>query len=189
MTDIRQQLITAYRQYTGCSEIEAERAVAATEVAAIERATAHLMRTADEVGGMEIRFQKRIRELLGVVKRLRAEADGRKAYAEDLKAHISNQAHHMDRLIAMYERGWEEHMRFHLLHDDGTCETLPCADWCYACKLDRLRADTEDWKKWESAARGACMRLAELTGYPAVLPLLQAGRYDEAITAIQQSNN
>lgn len=32
------------------------------------------------------------------------------------------------------------HMQFSLAHPDGTTEQLPCADWCYACRLERAEA-------------------------------------------------
>lgn len=39
------------------------------------------------------------------------------------------------------ERGMETHMRFGVLNRDGTVEELPtCADWCYACRIERAES-------------------------------------------------
>ncbi|MFC8676732.1 hypothetical protein ACFUEN_29105 [Streptomyces griseorubiginosus] len=37
---------------------------------------------------------------------------------------------------AFIERGMDTHMQFSVLHPDGTTEQLPCADWCYACRIE-----------------------------------------------------
>ncbi|MFI0768594.1 hypothetical protein ACH4TQ_27460 [Streptomyces sp. NPDC021218] len=44
------------------------------------------------------------------------------------------------RWLAFIERGITEHMQFGLLHPDGTTEQLPCADWCYACRVEKAEA-------------------------------------------------
>ncbi|MFE4697255.1 hypothetical protein ACFRIC_09195 [Streptomyces sp. NPDC056738] len=44
------------------------------------------------------------------------------------------------RWLAFIERGMDTHMQFSVLRPDGTTEQLPCADWCYACRIER--ADT-----------------------------------------------
>jgi hypothetical protein len=43
-----------------------------------------------------------------------------------------------DLLRGMIERIGTQHMRFGVIQADGTTEMLPCADWCYACKAERL---------------------------------------------------
>jgi len=40
---------------------------------------------------------------------------------------------------AIVERGFTQHMQFSLIKPDGTTEQLPCADWCYACRLKRAQ--------------------------------------------------
>ncbi len=71
--------------------------------------------------------------------------------ADDVRAKVAaleqavEQQHSADnaRLVAMIERGYEQHMRFGVIDADGTTQMQPCADWCYACKLEQLRADLE----------------------------------------------
>ncbi|NEW74980.1 hypothetical protein [Streptomyces rhizosphaericus] len=46
----------------------------------------------------------------------------------------------MKRWLAFIERGITEHMQFGLIHPDGTPEQLPCADWCYACRVEKAEA-------------------------------------------------
>ena len=41
------------------------------------------------------------------------------------------------RWLAFIERGIDTHMSFGVIHPDGTREQLPCADWCYACRVGR----------------------------------------------------
>jgi hypothetical protein len=41
--------------------------------------------------------------------------------------------------LSMMERWSEEHIRFGVITPEGTTEMLPCADWCYACKMERLK--------------------------------------------------
>ncbi len=48
-----------------------------------------------------------------------------------------------DQLRAWLERGFDEHMAFRLVRPDGTDEDMPCADWCYACRLDRTEAERD----------------------------------------------
>lgn len=48
------------------------------------------------------------------------------------------------RWLAFIERGMDTHMQFSTLKPDGTIEQLPCADWCYACRLDRTEAERDD---------------------------------------------
>ncbi len=49
-----------------------------------------------------------------------------------------------DHLKAWLQRGVDQHMAFGLLRPDGTDEQLPCADWCYACRIDRTEAERDD---------------------------------------------
>jgi hypothetical protein len=48
-----------------------------------------------------------------------------------------------DQLRAWLERGIDQHMAFGLIRPDGTDEQFPCADWCYACRLDRAEAERD----------------------------------------------
>jgi hypothetical protein len=45
--------------------------------------------------------------------------------------------------IACIQRGFDEHMQFSVLKPDGSTEQLPCADWCYACKLANTEAERD----------------------------------------------
>lgn len=74
-----------------------------------------------------------LRHLRAEVARLRpfvAVADGASRAAEHWEGETK-------RWLAFIERGMETHMRFGVIREDGTREELPCADWCYACRLDR----------------------------------------------------
>jgi hypothetical protein len=46
----------------------------------------------------------------------------------------------LDELREFIERGWDTHMRFGVLRQDGTTDLLPCADWCWACRLETAQA-------------------------------------------------
>ncbi|MFJ4787614.1 hypothetical protein [Streptomyces sp. NPDC088794] len=43
--------------------------------------------------------------------------------------------------IAFINRGMDTHVQFSVLNQDGTTEQLPCADWCYACRLEQAQAE------------------------------------------------
>lgn len=47
------------------------------------------------------------------------------------------------RWLAFIERGMDTHMQFSVIKPDGTMEELPCADWCYACRLEEAQAAIE----------------------------------------------
>ncbi|MFI6251481.1 hypothetical protein [Streptomyces sp. NPDC051016] len=42
--------------------------------------------------------------------------------------------------LAFIERGMDTHMQFSVIRPDGTTEQLPCADWCYACRIEKGEA-------------------------------------------------
>ena len=44
------------------------------------------------------------------------------------------------RWLAFIERGMDTHMQFGVIKPDGSTEQLPCADWCYACRVERAEA-------------------------------------------------
>jgi hypothetical protein len=77
-----------------------------------------------------------LRHLRAEVARLRqfvAIADGASRAAEHWEAETK-------RWLAFIERGMETHMRFGVIREDGTREELPCADWCYACRIQTAEA-------------------------------------------------
>lgn len=47
-----------------------------------------------------------------------------------------------ERWIAFIQRGMDTHMQFSVLRPDGTAEQLPCADWCYACRIEQAEVFT-----------------------------------------------
>lgn len=74
-----------------------------------------------------------LRHLRAEVARLRAfvaMADGASHAAEYWEGETK-------RWLAFIERGMETHMRFGVIREDGTREELPCADWCYACRIEK----------------------------------------------------
>lgn len=76
------------------------------------------------------------------------------------------------RWLAFIERGFDEHMQFGVVHPDGTTEMLPCADWCYACKLEKAQAERDQFaagaplicsdERHEAKVRGLEAELARL---------------------------
>ncbi|MEV1063409.1 hypothetical protein [Streptomyces sp. NPDC050263] len=54
----------------------------------------------------------------------------------------------VQRWLAFIERGMDTHMQFSVIREDGSTEQLPCADWCYACRIEK--------------AEGAVARVGEL---------------------------
>lgn len=67
-----------------------------------------------------------------------------------------------DALRGFVEQGFDTHMQFGVIEVSGTTTMLPCADWCYACKLEnaeRLRiqmrelaAKLDDESPWDANA-------------------------------------
>lgn len=55
----------------------------------------------------------------------------------ELKAENHTFTEQVEVMTRMLERIPDVHMQFGLLNPDGTTEQLPCADWCYACRLDK----------------------------------------------------
>ena len=66
-----------------------------------------------------------------------------------------------DQLRALIDRGWDQHMSFTLIRPDGTDEQLPCADWCYACLLDRLEAERDGLREELKGARATIDHMAK----------------------------
>jgi hypothetical protein len=77
-----------------------------------------------------------------------AVADGASRAAE----HWENEA---KRWLAFIQRGMDTHTQFSLLHPDGTVEKLPCADWCYACRIERAEAELRRYAEADSADAAA----------------------------------
>ncbi|MBD3004730.1 hypothetical protein [Streptomyces sp. 5-10] len=79
--------------------------------------------------------------------------------------------------LAFIERGLTQHMQFGVIHPDGTVEQLPCADWCYACRVEE--------------AEGAVARVRDelhalSTEVRGLTPVALAGRRD-AISRIRSA--
>lgn len=72
-----------------------------------------------------------------------------RAWAARARAAEADVAH----WLAFIERGMDTHMQFSVIKD-GVTEQLPCADWCYACRVERAEAAIE-------RARGLATRLGE----------------------------
>lgn len=58
-------------------------------------------------------------------------------------AQLAEMTRQRDALARMVETIPETHMQFGFLRPDGTEEMMPCADWCYRCKLDRAEAERD----------------------------------------------
>lgn len=67
----------------------------------------------------------------------------------------------------MMEATPETHMRFGFIHPDGTYEEpTTCADWCYACKLERLQTGFEAVRTTNRRLNQRAQKLeAELAAY------------------------
>lgn len=153
----RSAFITAYRALYGGSEIEADRALRGVELAYAEQQNAELLQALDAADGAQARL-----------------TDG---YLKQVEV--------LNRILEAFP---DKHARFGHLAPGGTyVEADKCADWCYACKLEKLQSDVDQWKTWENAARGAAMELAQLHGHPGpVLARIQAGQYSEALALIKE---
>lgn len=53
-------------------------------------------------------------------------------------ARLRKQVRALQRMLESFPN---KHMRFDIIFPDGTTEQMPCADWCYACKLDKRHKD------------------------------------------------
>jgi hypothetical protein len=62
-----------------------------------------------------------------------------------------------DQLRAFIERGFDTHMQFGVLEADGTTTMLPCADWCYACKLEKAEAEVKRLRDGEEDGYGSTL--------------------------------
>lgn len=156
MSHDRDALITAYRMMTGCTDIEADRVVRNVETVHAEKQNADLLAALDEGDAPHVRVLA--------------------AYQDQIRV-----------MSEVMERFPDKHMRFGNISPDGTVEEPDkCADWCYACQLDRLRAEVNSWKAYERQARGACIRIARIHEHPGVVLMrLQAGQYEEAVNIIK----
>lgn len=47
-----------------------------------------------------------------------------------------------ERWLTFIQRGLDTHMQFSVLGPDGIAEPLPCADWCYACRIEQAETFT-----------------------------------------------
>lgn len=69
------------------------------------------------------------------------------ATAREALASATERAAHAEaernRWLAFIERGMDTHTQFSVIRDDGTLEQLPCADWCYACRLERTETERD----------------------------------------------
>ena len=109
MSRDRDALITAYRVMNNCTHFEAEHVVRAVELAFAETFHKDALNALDATDGEHLAATAEYREQIRV-------------------------------LTGMLEAFPEKHMRFGVLQKDGTiqqCEA--CADWCYACTIDRLQ--------------------------------------------------
>lgn len=156
MNHDRNAFITAYRAMYGGTEMEADRALRGVELAYAEREHDVLHQALDNADGRHMKEVSALREQIAS----------------------------MNRIMEAFP---DTHMRFGIAHADGTVEEPEqCADWCYACKLEKLQDQVNKWKTYEADARKACMQFAELHGhFGVVLANIQAGQYDEALTFIK----
>lgn len=156
MNHDRLAFITAYQALHGGGETEADRALRGVELAYAEQQNAELQQALDNADGEHLQQTEGYRERIAA----------------------------MTRILEAFP---VKHARFSVRQEDGSLqEAADCSDWCYACKLETLQSQVNEWKSWEDAARGACLKIARMHGhYGPVLGLLQSGEYDKAITVIQ----
>lgn len=117
MSHDRDALITAYRMMNNCTQREAEQVVCSVELSFMEGVQDDTVQALDAADG----------------EHLAATAEYRRT---------------IDSLTRMLEAFPEKHMRFGVLQKDGTIEQAQaCADWCYACKIDRLQRRVDELEK------------------------------------------
>jgi hypothetical protein len=107
----RTAFIAAYVSLYGGTTAEADQILRGVEITYAERQNAELAEALDAADGEHLRQTEELRQSNAVLQR-------------------------------MLERMPEKHMRFNHLNPDGTVsEAGNCADWCYACKLEKLRSE------------------------------------------------
>lgn len=101
----------------------------------VKTLTLALLKAGQRLNQVEADRDRRIEQLVGELdsrmaaqRRMAAERDKRAEKAEAER----------DKWVAFIERGFDTHMQFGILNEDGTTEQMPCADWCYACKIEEL---------------------------------------------------
>ncbi|MFJ1995287.1 hypothetical protein [Streptomyces asiaticus] len=121
-------------------QLRTELAAAQRELTTSETARAHLRaqrdRLAAEVEQLRVRAEQ-AEDLLRVAHDTSNRSEAERADAEQRAKRAEAE---VQRWLAFIERGITEHMQFGLLHPDGTTEQLPCADWCYACRVEKAEA-------------------------------------------------
>lgn len=157
MSRQRDDFITAYRQMYGCSETEADRTLRDVELAYATQQNTELQQALDEADGQHTVQTADYRQQIDVLQR-------------------------------MLETIPNKHMKFGLRLKDGTIEEPDqCADWCYACRTEKLQADIDEWKTYEARARGFAMQFAALHEYTGpALAHIQAGDYAKALPIIER---
>lgn len=165
MNHDRNALITAYRHYTGCTDTEADRIIRGVELAYAKKQNAELQRALDEADTQPVQAEAetraRLKRALFAYRMCfqRAQARGwaadraserlasvMEANQELLITSVGNQVD-SQRFQSWLERFPEVHMRFGVIDAEGETEMLPCADWCYACKLDQLQTELAECKE------------------------------------------
>lgn len=83
----------------------------------------------------------------------------------------------ISRLIGFIERGFDTHMQFGVIGADGVTTMQPCADWCYACKLDLAREAAKQRADMLEEARdlpsNAGHNRAHVDDWPDIIPALR----------------
>jgi hypothetical protein len=107
----RDDFVVSYQTFFGVREVEAEQVLRRVELAYAEQQNAELQKALDDADGQHLSQTEELRAQNGVLQR-------------------------------MLEQIPETHMRFGVRNPDGTVEeATQCADWCHACKLERLQSD------------------------------------------------
>jgi type II secretory pathway pseudopilin PulG len=101
--------------------------------------------------GAQVRRQ--LEELRQQLSAARATIDGQQREALKTAARLRATEAERDLLRGMAERVPETHMQFGVISPDGAVEMQPCADWCWACKLDAAQARAEQAKARIAAVR------------------------------------
>lgn len=113
----RNAFLAAYRLTYGGTPTEVERRLRDVELAFAEKQNAELLQALDATDGEHLAATAGYRQQIAV----------------------------MSRIMEAFP---EKHMRFGIVREDGAFEEpTACADWCYACTIDRLTERVEELEK------------------------------------------
>lgn len=75
---------------------------------------------------------------------------------EVVRPYLDAQAAQVATMTEVMERVPEAHMRFGIVGDPRPIDEMPCADWCYACKLEHAEGEADRLRALATVVLDAC---------------------------------